>query len=53
MLGAAPAFGEVSAKTGSSGRLVLAVFGALLLLAGGGLWWYVQKGGNEKCRGGE
>jgi hypothetical protein len=46
----APAFGEVFAKTGSSGRLVLLVFGALLLLAGGGagLWWYAQKGANEK-----
>jgi hypothetical protein len=33
----APLFGEVFAKTGLSRRLVLAVFGALLLLAGGGL----------------
>jgi hypothetical protein len=43
-LGAAPAFGEMFAKTGSSGRSVLAVFCALLLLAGGvaGLLWYVQ-----------
>src|SRR5262249_52480940 len=50
LLGAAPALGEVSAKTGSSGRLVFAIFGALLLLAGGGagLWWYAQKGANEK-----
>src|SRR6266498_2230893 len=46
----APLFGEVSTKTGSSGRLVLWVFCALLLLAGGaaGLWWYVQRGANEK-----
>jgi serine/threonine protein kinase len=43
----APLFGEVFAKTGSSRRLVLAVFGALLLLAGGGLWGYIHKGGNE------
>jgi serine/threonine protein kinase len=45
----APLFGEVSAKTGSSRRLVLAVFGALLLLAGGGLWGYLHKGGNESA----
>src|SRR5262245_19000037 len=44
----APLFGEVFAKTGSSRRLVLAVFGALLLLAGGGLWGYMHKGGNER-----
>jgi serine/threonine protein kinase len=41
--------GGVSMKTGSSGRLVLAVFGALLLLAGGGLWGYMHKGGNESA----
>jgi serine/threonine protein kinase len=40
-------FGEVSTYKGSSRRLVLAVFGALLLLAGGGLWGYIHKGGNE------
>src|SRR6266540_4225921 len=45
----APLFGEVFAKTGSSRRLVLAVFGALLLLAGGGLWGYMHKGGNERA----
>src|SRR5215470_1024269 len=45
----APLFGEVSAKTGSSRRLLLAVFGALLLLAGGGLWGYIHKGGNERA----
>ncbi|HEV2665798.1 MAG TPA: serine/threonine-protein kinase, partial [Blastocatellia bacterium] len=45
----APLFGEVSAKTGSSRRLVLAVFGALLLLAGGGLWGYIHDGGNERA----
>src|SRR5262249_44619766 len=44
----APSFGDVSTKTGSSRRLVLAVFGALLLLAGGGLWGYMRKGGNER-----
>jgi serine/threonine protein kinase len=49
-IGAASAFGEMSAKTGSSGKLVLLVFSALLLLAGcvAGLLWYVQKGANEK-----
>jgi len=49
-LGAASAFGEMSAKMGSSGKLVLLVFCALLLLAGciAGLLWYVQKGANEK-----
>jgi hypothetical protein len=45
----APLFGEVSTKMGSSRRLVLAVFGALLLLAGGGLWEYMHKGGNERA----
>jgi len=45
----APLFGEVFAKTGSSRRLVLAVFGALLLLAGGGLWGYLHNGGNERA----
>src|SRR5215510_3554778 len=45
----APLFGEVSAKMGSSRRLVSAVFGALLLLAGGGLWGYLHKGGNERA----
>src|SRR5262245_11553997 len=45
----APLFGEVSAKTGSSRRLVLAVFGALILLAGGGLWGYIHNGGNERA----
>jgi hypothetical protein len=45
----APLFGEVSTKMGSSRRLVLAVFGALLLLAGGGLWGYMHKGGNERA----
>src|SRR5262249_52278440 len=46
----APTFGEVSARTGSGGRRVLLVFGALLLLAGcgAGLWWYAHKGANEK-----
>src|SRR5262247_2888799 len=44
-----PLFGEVSTKMGSSRRLVLAVFGALLLLAGGGLWGYMHKGGNERA----
>jgi serine/threonine protein kinase len=49
-IGAASAFGEMSAKMGSSGKLVLPVFCALLLLAGcvAGLLWYVQKGANEK-----
>jgi len=49
-LGAASAFGEMFAKTGSSGKLVLLVFCALLLLAGcvAGLLWYAQKGANEK-----
>jgi serine/threonine protein kinase len=45
----APLFGEVSTKTRSSRRLVLAVFGALLLLAGGGLWGYLHKDGNERA----
>jgi hypothetical protein len=49
LLDGAPAFDEVSAKTGSSRRLVLAIFGALLLLAVGGLWWYLYNGGNEKA----
>src|SRR5262249_35286068 len=51
LLDDAPAFGEVSAKTGSSWRLVLLFFGALLLLTGGGggLWWYLHKGGDEKA----
>jgi len=46
----APEFGKAIAKTGSSGKLVLLVFGALLLLVGGGagLWWYVQKSAIEK-----
>src|SRR5215470_12431138 len=50
LLDDAPVFGEASAKTGSSGRVVLSIFGVLLLLAGSaaGLWWYVQKGANEK-----
>src|SRR5262249_36802611 len=50
LLDDAPVIGEVSAKTGSSGRLVLRIFGVLLLLAGStaGLWWYVQKGANER-----
>jgi serine/threonine protein kinase len=47
-LDGAPAFVEIYAKTGSSGKLVLAIFGALLLLFGGGLWWYLYNGGNEK-----
>jgi serine/threonine protein kinase len=45
----APAFGEMSAKTASSGRLVFLVFGLLLLLAGGGLWWYLYNGGNDNA----
>jgi hypothetical protein len=45
----APLFGEVSTYMGSSRRLVLAVFGALLLLAGGGLWGYMHKAGNERA----
>jgi len=48
LLDGAPKFGEIYAKTGSRGKLVLAVFGALLLLVGGGLWWYLYNGGNEK-----
>jgi hypothetical protein len=49
-LGAAPAFAAVSAKTGSSRKLALRVFCALLLLAVGVAWllWYVQKIANEK-----
>jgi hypothetical protein len=49
-LGAASAFGEMFTKTGSSGKLVLLVFCALLLLAGcvAGILWYAQKGANEK-----
>src|SRR5262245_40030239 len=42
-------FGKVSTYKGSSRRLVLAVFGTLLLLAGGGLWGYMHKGGNERA----
>jgi serine/threonine protein kinase len=42
-------FGEVSTYKGSSRRLVLAVFGTLLLLAGGGLWGYMHKAGNERA----
>jgi serine/threonine protein kinase len=42
-------FGKVSTYKGSSRRLVLAVFGALLLLVGGGLWGYMHKGGNERA----
>jgi hypothetical protein len=48
LLDGAPAFGEMYAKTGSSGKFVLAIFGALLLLVGGGLWMYFYNGGNEK-----
>ena len=53
-LGAAPAFGEVSAKTESSRKLVLLIFCALLLLTVGvaGLLWYVQKGADEKVAAG-
>ena len=40
--GLALLFGKVSTYKGSSRRLVLAVFGALLLLAGGGLWMYLH-----------
>jgi serine/threonine protein kinase len=47
--GLTPLFGEVSTKMGSGRRLVLAVFGVLLLLAGGGLWEYMHKGGNERA----
>jgi serine/threonine protein kinase len=49
-IGAASAFGEMFAKTGSSPKLVLLVFCGLLSLAGCvvGLLWYVQKGANEK-----
>jgi serine/threonine protein kinase len=44
-LGAAPAFGGVFPIMGLSGKLVLLVFGALLLLAGGvaGFLWNVQR----------
>jgi hypothetical protein len=49
LLDGAPTFDEVSAKTGSSRRLVLAIFGSLLLLAVSGLWWYLYNGGNEKA----
>jgi len=42
-------FGEVPKYKGSSRRLVLAVFGTLLLLAGGGLWGYMHKAGNERA----
>jgi serine/threonine protein kinase len=44
-LGAAPAFGGVSPIMGLSGKLVLLVFGALILLAvgGAGLLWNVQR----------
>jgi eukaryotic-like serine/threonine-protein kinase len=49
LLDGAPAFDEVSAKTGSSRRLELAIFGALLLLAVSGLWWYLYNGGNERA----
>lgn len=48
MLDEPPTFGDASAKTGSSNKLVFLFFGVLLLLAGGiggGVWWYVQKGG--------
>jgi serine/threonine-protein kinase len=44
-----PAFGEISAKTGSGGRLVLLVFVALLLMVGGGLWWYLRNFGIENA----
>jgi serine/threonine protein kinase len=42
-------FGKVSTYKGSSRRLVLAVFGTLLLLAGAGLWGYMHKAGNERA----
>src|SRR5215470_4993839 len=45
----APLFGEVSTYMGSSRRLVLAVFGVLLLLAVGGLWGYMHESGNERA----
>jgi hypothetical protein len=45
----APLFGEVFAKKGSSRRLVLAVFGAMLLLAGGGFWGYMHIGWSERA----
>ncbi len=44
----APAFAAASAGTGSNSKLVLLIFGAMLLVAGlvgGGLWWRLQKGG--------
>jgi serine/threonine protein kinase len=48
-LGASSMSVEAPAKTGSGGRFVLPIFGALLLLlSGGGLWWYSKKAGNEK-----
>src|SRR5262245_6140220 len=49
LLDDAPAFGDVSAKTGSSRRLLLPIFAVLLLLAGGGgLLWYMLNGGDEQ-----
>jgi serine/threonine protein kinase len=49
LLNDVPAFGELSAKTGSSGRRVFLVFCVLLLLAGGGLWWYLHNYWNENA----
>jgi serine/threonine protein kinase len=53
-LDATPAFGEMSAKTGSSRKLVLLIFCALLLLTGGAavLLWYVEKGADENVAAG-
>jgi serine/threonine protein kinase len=53
-LGAAPAFGEVSAKTDSSRKFVFLIFCALLLLTVGaaGFLWYVQKGADENVAAG-
>jgi serine/threonine-protein kinase len=53
LLNDAPAFGQMSAKTGSSGRFLFLAFGALLLLVGGGLWWYLQHVGNDSAGDGQ
>ena len=55
VLDAATTFDEASAKTGSSSKLAVLFFGALLLLVAGlgaGVWWFSQKGGTGQSNSG-